>query len=356
MQITSTTEFEWFPAEQINSTSPAYKMSKDYKIRQRMYELASSNFVFNLLQNYRLPNNFPAASFYCLQILAFWLSWIRYYYTKDRKLNLSLEILHALREWSQRKDLPKQEIELATKLYDDFSREPPLEELRQEFHEEKKSEVEKSSVSETSRPPSASEAEAEGEKNSGNEFFKSGQYSEAIEAYSRAIQLSSDRVPATYFTNRSAAYMKRNSGQGSDLSKGLLDCDRAIQLDPNFAKAYYRKAQILELLGLIDEAFEQAAVAKSLSQDKAIAQLADDLFAKQREKMKDEGLLLSSPGSLIQGMASASEPKSEEEEEDPIQVFLSKSSSNSSSSSSSSRSGGGEKGKAKPKKALIEEI
>ena len=63
------------------------------------------------------------SSYFCLQILAFYLSWMRKLYTKDGVLNLSKEILNSLKVWSTTCKIDE-ETELATKVYEDFVRFP----------------------------------------------------------------------------------------------------------------------------------------------------------------------------------------------------------------------------------------
>lgn len=72
----------------------------------------------------------------------------------------------------------------------------------------------------------------------GNELFKAGNYSAAVKEYTEAIKRN-DKEPKN-FSNRAACYMKLMAFPEAD-----KDCDTAINLDPNFVKAYIRKAAIL---------------------------------------------------------------------------------------------------------------
>jgi hypothetical protein len=60
-----------------------------------------------------------------MYLLAFWISWIRAMYTKDRRLVLSSKMLIEIHRWScgLGNDLVEEEVVLAKKLYDDFSKE-----------------------------------------------------------------------------------------------------------------------------------------------------------------------------------------------------------------------------------------
>lgn len=75
-------------------------------------------------------------------------------------------------------------------------------------------------------------------KNKANEFFKKGKYNEAMEYYTKAIEAEPyKKETAQCFGNRSfAACRLEQYGQA------LGDSIQAIQLDPTYIKAYYRRA------------------------------------------------------------------------------------------------------------------
>lgn len=81
---------------------------------------------------------------------------------------------------------------------------------------------------------------AEQERVAGNELFKEGKYAEAVPHYNEAIKR--DEGDARSWANRAACYLKLGA-----VPEGLKDCDRAINLDPTFVKAYIRKAALLHL-------------------------------------------------------------------------------------------------------------
>lgn len=94
--------------------------------------------------------------------------------------------------------------------------------------------------------PQASTADkekAERLKSEGNEMLKQDKYQSAIDCYTEAIAI--DGKNAVYFCNRAAAY-----GKMGDHHKCLADCHKALELDPNYSKAYGRK-------GLAHTALEQ---------------------------------------------------------------------------------------------------
>ncbi|XP_027926546.1 uncharacterized protein LOC114183653 [Vigna unguiculata] len=89
-------------------------------------------------------------------------------------------------------------------------------------------------------------------KRAGNENFKVGKYTEAIENYTAALSCNIKSCPfmAICFCNRAAAHQAL--GQIAD---AIADCSVAIALDGNYAKAISRRATLLEMV----RDYEQAA-------------------------------------------------------------------------------------------------
>lgn len=76
-------------------------------------------------------------------------------------------------------------------------------------------------------------------KDEGNELFKSGQYSSAIEKFSAAISLEPENK--IFFCNRSLCYAAQE-----DWAASLEDASKAVSLDAKYAKGHFRvvKAQL----------------------------------------------------------------------------------------------------------------
>jgi stress-induced-phosphoprotein 1 len=86
-------------------------------------------------------------------------------------------------------------------------------------------------------------------KEKGNGFLQAGKFAEAIEAYSKAIELNpSDHV---FYSNRSAAYLSKG-----DAENALADGAKCIEISPNWAKGYSRKGAALHALKQYDDAVE----------------------------------------------------------------------------------------------------
>ena len=64
--------------------------------------------------------------------------------------------------------------------------------------------------------------------------MKTKEYDEAIKHYTKSIRL--DEFEPTTYANRALAYIKN-----TEYSKGLEDCNKAIDLKNDYIKAYYRR-------------------------------------------------------------------------------------------------------------------
>jgi tetratricopeptide (TPR) repeat protein len=85
-------------------------------------------------------------------------------------------------------------------------------------------------------------------KEEGNLCVKNNNYKEAIKLYSEALR----KAHADWhilFSNRSFAYLKEKL-----YFYALSDAEKVIEICPQFVKGYYRKAEVLQDVGLFDEA------------------------------------------------------------------------------------------------------
>ncbi|KAI9006921.1 Serine/threonine-protein phosphatase 5 [Hyaloraphidium curvatum] len=90
-------------------------------------------------------------------------------------------------------------------------------------------------------------AAAEALKDDGNKLFAARHYPAAIEAYTKAI--ARNPFVASYYSNRAAAYIREEF-----LGYAIADANKAIEIDPKFIKAYYRRASANMGLSKIKEA------------------------------------------------------------------------------------------------------
>lgn len=99
---------------------------------------------------------------------------------------------------------------------------------------------------------------AEEEKELGNDFFKKGEYSNAVKHYSEAIKRNPED-PKLY-SNRAACYTKLVA-----FDLGLKDCEKCVELDSKFIKGWIRKGKILQ--GMQQQSKALAAYQKALEID-----------------------------------------------------------------------------------------
>ena len=98
---------------------------------------------------------------------------------------------------------------------------------------------------------------ADQEKLKGNEFFKAGDWANAVKHYTEALK----RNPNDHkiYSNRAACYTKLNA---FDLV--LKDCDASIAIEPSFVKAYLRKGNVLKAMGQTQKAMDAYSKAMEL--------------------------------------------------------------------------------------------
>ena len=99
-------------------------------------------------------------------------------------------------------------------------------------------------------------------KDSGNAFLQAGKFPEAIEAYSKAIEL--DPTDHVFFSNRSAAHL--SAGDADLALEDALDC---IKLSPKWAKGHSRKGAALHSLRNYEEASEAYEAGLEIAPDDA---------------------------------------------------------------------------------------
>jgi stress-induced-phosphoprotein 1 len=107
---------------------------------------------------------------------------------------------------------------------------------------------------------------AEEEKEKGNEFFKKGDFSQAVKHYTEAIARNPDD-PKLY-SNRAACYTKLAA-----FDLGLKDCEMCTKLDDKFIKGWIRKGKILQ--GMQDYSQAQTAYHKALEIDPSNSEAID---------------------------------------------------------------------------------
>ncbi|KAG7096593.1 hypothetical protein E1B28_004012 [Marasmius oreades] len=125
----------------------------------------------------------------------------------------------------------------------------------------------------------------------GNEQFKAGDFVAAVKSYTESVKR--DPADARGYNNRAAAYTKLAA-----LPEALKDVNKAIEVDPNFVKAYIRKVNILLVMKEHTKALETIQEATAHDTDgknaKEIQQLEYkiqmDLYKERGEETQEQTL------------------------------------------------------------------
>ncbi|KAL6727889.1 hypothetical protein Aduo_009727 [Ancylostoma duodenale] len=126
---------------------------------------------------------------------------------------------------------------------------------------------------------------AESLKDAGNDAVKRGEWAEANDYYTEALQLTSENdkaLRAALYRNRSLTRLKRDDFEGTE-----SDATKALEYDGADVKALYRRALAREQLDNVAAAFKDAKEALRLSpKDKSISDLLQRLVVANNEKVK----------------------------------------------------------------------
>ncbi|VDN03711.1 unnamed protein product [Thelazia callipaeda] len=110
-------------------------------------------------------------------------------------------------------------------------------------------------------------------KDRGNEHFKNCSYNKAVEVFSEAIDLCPPEYKshlAVCFQNRAAAYDRLG-----DSERSVLDCTKALELDPLYFKAVVRRARAYLCLNKSKEALDDFTFASLVNPEASISLKAD---------------------------------------------------------------------------------
>uniref|UniRef100_A0AAG5DDU4 RNA polymerase II-associated protein 3 n=1 Tax=Anopheles atroparvus TaxID=41427 RepID=A0AAG5DDU4_ANOAO len=124
--------------------------------------------------------------------------------------------------------------------------------------------------------------EADKFKDIGNKHLARKDFQKALTCYTKAIALFDG--DAVYYTNRSLC-----NWHLKDYDQCLADCNKAIELDENYFRPYYRRMQVRELRGAYQSAVEDCRKFLELSIDpKQKATAAKDMVRLEKLLKSDE--------------------------------------------------------------------
>nr|KAG5698914.1 hypothetical protein BaRGS_006808 [Batillaria attramentaria] len=121
-------------------------------------------------------------------------------------------------------------------------------------------------------------------KEKGNEHFKNGQYTEALECYTQALDLGQlkDTDKAVIYKNRAACRLKLDNHESA-----IEDATKSLELVDNDPKALYRRCQAYDALGRVEEAYRDAvALVKVDPKNKAAQAIYERLNPIAQERIK----------------------------------------------------------------------
>jgi DnaJ family protein C protein 7 len=134
----------------------------------------------------------------------------------------------------------------------------------------------------------------ENRKKEGNDAFSSGRHQEAYDIYTECINIDPENggLNATLYANRAAAAMKLGKN-----AEAAQDCSKAIELDPNYLKAYTRRANCYLALEQYEEAVRDLEKAQQLDpEDEEISRsLRQAKLELKKSKRKDYYKILGIP-------------------------------------------------------------
>ncbi|OQR93168.1 hypothetical protein THRCLA_08527 [Thraustotheca clavata] len=286
-QLTSNSSFDWFDTPQ---------SFEDKALHNNMLKLVNtSNLIHKLVEN----KDTPAFSFCALQILAFYMSWMRKLYTKG-ELRLSSALLATLSEWQLSSE--QDEAELATKVFEDFNRWPA---------------ADNSDISGVEYP---------------SEIQNLYQASAALNQkdYGRVIELCNDTVESNNCealppAEKQRAYLLRASGflerrrDNSDLKNGVADMNQALEMDVMQTSTedrlpwIFAMTQALKELELFDRAIDVLEKYSKAYQDSKLESLQEELKLIQTLKataLKKTGSQVKKENDLIQALLQRSKAPS----------------------------------------------
>jgi import receptor subunit TOM70 len=97
-------------------------------------------------------------------------------------------------------------------------------------------------------------------KTRGNTLYQNRKFQQAIDLYTRAIQVATKSEPV-YYSNRAACYMNMTPPK---YELAVQDCDEALRADDSYIKALNRRANALEALSRNEEALRDFTAATIL--------------------------------------------------------------------------------------------
>lgn len=150
---------------------------------------------------------------------------------------------------------------------------------------------------------------AANERLKGNEYIKSKDFKEAVQCYTRSIEL--DPEEAATYSNRAMAHLKLK-----DYRNCLEDANKALEIKPGYLKAMHRRGKALHFLGQYDEAIRDFQLI--LEQEPDNVQVTNDL----KDARKDQGQQAAKKTTEPKAQSEAKEPEKKEDKKKFVRVAI----------------------------------
>ncbi|XP_014479651.1 PREDICTED: protein unc-45 homolog B [Dinoponera quadriceps] len=134
-------------------------------------------------------------------------------------------------------------------------------------------------------------------KGKGNEEFNKGNWSEALDCYTNAVELTKEdnADKAIYYKNRAAVYLKLQ-----EYEKVIADCSDALKICSNDPKALFRRCQALEALERFEEAYRDARhIVLSDPNNKSVQPVLARLHEIVQERYKENSRISSKVSQML---------------------------------------------------------
>ncbi|ANZ75930.1 BA75_02708T0 [Komagataella pastoris] len=128
-------------------------------------------------------------------------------------------------------------------------------------------------------------------KNQGNDCYKSKQYQDAVQYYTKALEVKCDdaAINASLYLNRAACNLELKNYR-----RCINDCKLALLLTPDNVKAYYRSAKAYLALGNLNEASElvdfvlKQQQEHEVKQDTKALEMLGTQIRNQKQKLEEQ--------------------------------------------------------------------
>ena len=111
--------------------------------------------------------------------------------------------------------------------------------------------------------------------NKGNAYCDQGEFDEAIQEFTKAIEL--DPEYALAYNNRGVAYDEKG-----EYDKAIADCNKAIELNPELDEPYFGRGLGYMELGQKEKAISDFEKSIELSENPALIQAAQEILDELR--------------------------------------------------------------------------